>query len=268
MSTDPVSVQALADQQNALLSAIMAPHAQAPSRGLAAYRANAYASAERALQAAYPVIAQLVGEDNFGYLARDFWQHHPPQHGDLALWGSELPAFLAAADQLADVPYLPDVARIEWALHRCAGAPDRWQDTASFAALAQHAPEALSFLIAPGAAVLPSTFPAGAIVLAHQGQGSMEQAAALWHAGTAQTALVWRQCFAPRLRVLHDAELAFTSALCAGQTLAHALDLAHPDFDFSAWLSAHVQNGFLLGTELRHWRARSAGTPNALAAGT
>ncbi len=243
-----LSAQAsLAQQQNALLDNIFAKHCNAPSRGLAAYRANAHASAERALQAAYPVMAQLMGEENFHYLARDFWRRHPPQRGDLAQWGKALPAFLAASDQLADTPYFADVAHIEWALHRCAGAADGAQDMASFTALAQHAPEALSFLIAPGAAVLASPYPAAAVVLAHQSQGNLDHAAALWHAGVAQTALVWRQGFVPRLRVLPDAEIAFTSAAFAGHTLAYALDLAHPDFDFSVWLSDHVQHGLLLG---------------------
>ena len=250
MSTAAWAQLSLAQQQSALLSSIFASHASAPSRGLAAYRANTHASAERALQAAYPVVAQLMGEDNFCYLARDFWHQHPPQRGDLAQWGGDLPAFLAASEQLADTPYLADVAHIEWALHRCAGAPDRAQDAVSFAALAEHAPEALSFLIAPGAVVLASAYPAAAVVLAHQGQGSMEHAGALWRAGVAQTALVWRQGFAPRLRVLQDPEIAFTSAVCAGHNLAKALDLAHPDFDFSAWLTAQVQNGVVLGVAL------------------
>jgi Putative DNA-binding domain len=243
-----VSVQAsLAKQQNALLGSIFAARADATSRGLAAYRANAHASAERALQAAYPVVMQLMGEENFYYLARDFWHQYPPQRGDLAQWGYALPEFLAAAEQLADTPYLADVAHIEWALHCCAGAADCAQDTASFAALARHAPEALSFFTAPGSVVLPSAYPATAVVLAHQGQGSMEHAAALWRAGVAQTALVWRQGFAPHLRVLHATEIAFTRAACAGQTLAQALDLAHADFDFSAWLASNVLNGLLLG---------------------
>jgi Putative DNA-binding domain len=247
MSVDPSSLAWLAEEQNALLASIFAARAIVPSRGLAAYRANAHASAERALQAAYPVVAQLMGEGDFHYLARDFWHQHPPQLGDLAQWGGAFPAFLAASDQLTDTPYLADVAHIEWALHRCAGAADRVLDAASFAALTRHEPEALCFLVAPGAIVLPSRYPAAAVVLAHQGLGSMEQAATLWHAGVAQTAVAWRQGFAPRLRVLHDADVAFTAAACAGQTLACALALAHPDFDFSAWLASQVQTGLVLG---------------------
>jgi Putative DNA-binding domain len=247
MNVAAPSLALLAEQQNALLASIFTARAVTPSRGLAAYRANAHASAERALLAAYPVVAQLIGEESVHYLARDFWHQHPPRRGDLAQWGNALPTFIAASDQLADTPYLADVARIEWAVHCCAGAPDRTQSTASFALLAQYPPEALRFIIAPGAVVLPSAYPAATVVLAHQGQASMEKAAALWQAKVAQTGVVWRQGFAPRLRVLPDAEIAFTSAVCGGQNLAYALDQAHPDFDFSAWLNAQVQNGLLLG---------------------
>ncbi len=237
----------LVQQQNGLLAAIFTVQADLPSRGLAAYRTNAHASAQRALQAAYPVIEQLVGPDNFALLARDFGHQHPPQRGDLAHWGHQLAAFLATSSQLVDTPYLADVAHIEWALHTCAGAADRAQDSASFAALAQHAPENLSFTIAPGVHVLASAYPAAAIVLAHQGQGTLGDAAALLGAGAAQTALVWRAGFAPRVRALAQSEQAFTQAVCSGLCLAHALDCADTAFDFSAWLTAAVQSGLVMG---------------------
>jgi Putative DNA-binding domain len=237
----------LAQQQNDLLHAIFATRVDASSRGLAAYRANAHAIAERALQAAYPILVQLIGEENFTYLARDFWHQHPPQRGDLAQWGDQLPLFLAASDQLSDVPYLADVARIEWALHTCAGAADGSQDVESFALLTQHAPEEIYVTLAAGAQLLTSAYPAAAIAMAHLGHGTMDDAAQLLHTGVGQTALVWRQRFAPRLRVVRPAELGFTSAVCAGHSLAQALDAAHCDFDLRTWLSDAVHSGLLLG---------------------
>jgi Putative DNA-binding domain len=251
MSQDLSAPAWLAQQQNALLGSIFAARYDAPSRGLAAYRANAHASAERALQAAYPVLAQLVGAENFAYLAHDFWHQHPPQRGDLAQWGSVLPQFVASSAQLADTPYLADVATIQWALHTCASAADAQPDVASFAVLAQHDPEALTLRLAPGAQVLRSAYPAAAITLAHLGQGTLDEAAELLRAGVAHHALVWRQGYAPRLRVLAESELTFIDALCAGHTLAQALDSAVTDFDFSAWLAAQVRSGLLLGVAVR-----------------
>ncbi len=245
------ALASLAQAQNSLLDRIFAARTDTASRGLAAYRANAHASAERALLAAYPVLAQLVGEESFAYLARDFWHQQPPQRGDLAQWGATLPQFVAASTQLADTPYLADVAAIEWALHTCASAADAEPDLASFAALTQHDPEALMLRLAPGTQVLRSAYPAAAITLAHLGQGTLDEAAALLRAGVAQHALVWRQGYAPRLRVLAESELACIDALCAGHSLAHALDAASADFDFSSWLAAQVQSGLLLGVTVR-----------------
>ncbi len=244
----------LAEQQNRLLTSIFAARVEVindiPSRGLAAYRANAHATAQRALQAVYPVLEQLIGADNFAYLTRDFWHQCPPQRGDLAQWGEGFAAFVAASAQLADTPYLADVARIEWALHTCALAADRVQDMAGFALLSQHDPQDVALRAAPGACVLHSAYPAAAITLAHQDLSDLGDAASLLRAGTAQSALVWRQGFAPRLRVLHESELAFAAAVCEGQALATALDAAHPDFDFSTWLATQVRDGLLLGVDV------------------
>ena len=75
----------LATQQQALLEALLAwpaddamqkiaAHAIDPrARGLKAYQANGHALAERALQAAYPVVAQLLGDESFADLARALW---------------------------------------------------------------------------------------------------------------------------------------------------------------------------------------------------
>ncbi|MBA4175071.1 MAG: hypothetical protein C0505_00690 [Leptothrix sp. (in: Bacteria)] len=95
-----------------------------PARGLAAYRANAGALAERALAAAYPTLQQLLGADSLAGLARHFWHRHPPQAGDIARGGADLADFIAAAPALADEPYLADLARLEWAVHCAATAAD------------------------------------------------------------------------------------------------------------------------------------------------
>ena len=170
-------------QQQSLLDALFArpgsPHATGAvhhlnkwiepraSRGLMAYQANGHALAERSLLAAYPVIAQLIGTDSFNALARDLWHSHPPRWGDLAQWGDALPAFLADNEQLTEVPYLADVARVEWALHRAAGAPDADSDLPSFARLSTEDPEGLTLRLAPGTALITSAWPVVSLVTAH-----------------------------------------------------------------------------------------------------
>jgi hypothetical protein len=248
MSWDGAITQ-LAEQQNRLLAEIFSTDA-ATSRGLIAYRANSHATAEKALQAAYPVIMQLMGIENFNYLARDFWHHCPPVRGDLAQWGEELPEFLSASSQLTNTPYLADVAKLEWALHQCASAANPPHDRASFSLLTSHPPEQLHFTVAAGTKIITSQYPIASIVLAHQGQADMQDAGQLLGDGVAQCVLVWRQNYTPCLRILPVAEQAFTAAICAGAPLSSALDAGHAELDFSTWLTTHVQNGWLLGIHI------------------
>lgn len=259
-------MNALAAQQQALVSALWArrsgdaaallvPHAERPDealflRGLQAYRSNGRELAQRALESAYPVVAQLLGEEGFAALARELWLRHPPRRGDLAQWGGELAALVQALPDLhGEEPYLPDLARLEWALHRCAVAADVAPDAGSLALLSEADPARVRLRLVPGTALLPSAWPVASIVLAHlQGRPTLEEAALRLREGVAETALVWRQGFKPMLREVAPHEAAFLAALQEGRALADSLQLA-PQLDFGAWLAAAWQQGLLAGAE-------------------
>ena len=230
-------------------------------RGLAAYRTNAGALAERALQAAYPVVAELIGSDSFALMARQFWQHHPPERGDLAEWGSALPGFLADDPQLANVPYLADVAQVEWALHRNASAPDAAPfEPASFALLGEHAPDQVTLRLPPGVTLQRSCWPVASLINAHLcGDPAMDTVAERVRARQGETALVWRRGLRPHLAACTDAEAALIDTLLAGQSLLAALEAADTvdietdspaSFQFSPWLNAAVTQGLVLGASL------------------
>lgn len=217
-------------------------------RGLMAYQANGHALAERSLLAAYPVIAQLIGNESFNALARDLWHHHPPQGGDLARWGDALPAFLATNKQLADLPCLADVARVEWALHRAASAQDADTDLPSFVRLTSEDPEALTLLLAPGTALITSAWPVVSLVTAHTtGEPTLAEAGQRLRAGLGESAVVWRQGWRPCVEACPANALGVLQALLAGASLTNALDQAAGDFDFSDWLTHAVHSGLVTG---------------------
>ena len=249
----PGDARDLADTQ--LATRLDTRHAQW-ARGLAAYRSNGHAMAERALRAAYPVIAAMLGDQNFDLLARDLWHTHPPRCGDLALWGDALPGFLQASDTLSDVPYLGDVARTEWALHRAAGAADAVSDLPSFARLASEDPQGLALVLSPGTAVIGSRFPVASLVTAHlQDPPSLAEVAQRLRDGVGEHAVVWRQGLRPRIAAITPPAAALVQALQAGADLPAALDVAGaadttpPGFDFSAWLTAAVTDGLVIGVQ-------------------
>lgn len=231
----------------AAISAWLSDPAPRARRGLQAYAANAGALAERALAAAFPTLAELVGATPFAALARAFWQAHPPSRGDVAQWGEALPGFVAAAAQLADEPYLADVARLDWAVHLAEQASDADGAAQGFEQLASSEPDRLWLHLAAGTALLSSPHPVATIWQAHRGKAAdrfapVRQAFAQ---GAAEHALVWRQGYRAQVTVLPDAATGFTQAVLAGQSLGQALDGAAPGFAFEPWLLAALQQGWI-----------------------
>ena len=218
------------------------PGSATAAQALAAYRGNAGATAERALGAAFPTVAALVGGESFAALARHFWHAHPPLRGDLGEWGAELPGFVAGSGQLADVPYLAAVARLDWAVHLATRAADAPPDAASRAAavldaLARADPDQLRLPLAAGTALVSSEHPVATLWLAHAGQVSFEAARVALEARRAEHALVWRDAqYRVQVQALDDADAAFTGALLQSRVLSAALDAAGPGFALDRWL--------------------------------
>ena len=217
------------------------------ARGQKVYINNGFSLAERTLLAAYPVMAQLLGADSFALLARDFWLAHPPVRGDLAHWGAALGDFVQHNALLVDEPYLGDVARVEWALHRSASAADRDAQPATFALLSTVEPDALTLQLASGVFVLASAYPVVSIITAHLGGGpTLEALGSKLRASERECALVWRQGFKPQVASCTVAQAGFMQALLSGASLLSALESAE-EFDFNHWLPTAVQSGLVLG---------------------
>jgi hypothetical protein len=220
------------------------------ARGLKAYQTNGHMLAERALKAAYPVIAQMLGQDSFGDLARALWHDQPPSLGDIAQWGSTLHAYIRASDQLQDEPYLPDVAKAEWALHCCASAADTRGDMATLALLTTHDPTEVCMNIAEGWTVVQSEWPLASLLSAHlEHRPSFAEVGQQLQAGVAQDVLVWRCGLRPRVRETMAGEAAFLQKIQQGCTLDMALQTA-PSLDIGTWLPLAVQEQLLVSVHV------------------
>jgi hypothetical protein len=215
--------------------------------GLQAYRANAAALAERALAAAYPTIAALLGAESFAAMARDHWQQHPPERGDVAEWGAHLPDFIARQPALADEPYLPDSARLDWAVHQASRAADHGGPPQNIERLADADPAQLRLTLAPGAALVDSCWPIASIWQAHQHHNAQRFDAVreAFAAQRGESAWVVREGWAVRVQALDDPSAAFMRAVLNGQSLADALEAAGPQFAFDHWLIQALRAGWI-----------------------
>src|ERR1700752_3128513 len=86
---------------------------------------NTFASVlTTALRLSFPAVHRLVRAEFFEGAARVFIEAYPPKSACLDDYGVEFPDFLSGFERASSLAYLPDVARLEWAVNRALHAPD------------------------------------------------------------------------------------------------------------------------------------------------
>lgn len=194
--------------------------------GFAIYRRGVAAHAAGALAAAYPVVRRLVGEAFFAEAVRRYARAHPSSSGDLHEFGAAFGAFLARYAPARPVPILPDMARLEWALHECRLAGDGVG--ADFAALGTLGPAEHAYVrlaMHPAARLLSSAHPILAVWEANQAgrDGRPEPLPGPDHV------LVHRAGLEPRAARLAPAEWTIAKAIASGAALGEVVDGLDPD---------------------------------------
>src|SRR5476651_119238 len=133
---------------------------------LAIHRHHIARSLANALAGTFPTVQALVGADFFRRIAGAFVARHPPTQPVLAEYGSDFAGFLAAEEAMHGLPYLADMARLDWALNVAFHSP-----RSLGADLAGVLPEALLskvLTLVPGAALVRSRYPIDRIWTASQ----------------------------------------------------------------------------------------------------
>ncbi|MGZ8289333.1 MAG: MNIO family bufferin maturase [Telluria sp.] len=224
--------------------AALAHFKDAQPRRFALYRGNMTVTWDKVLANAYPVIRQLVGDDFFKGLSRAYGVSHPAGEADLNRFGHEFGHFLAAFPHVADYPYLPDMARLEWALHRSRYAPDAVP--AGAAQLAAFDPaqfEAARVTMHPACSLFASERAVAPLWFAHQESSGVGFPADMEQPSFA---LVTRARWKSEVTALAPAAHAALTALAQGLAFGPALDAAFAldeDFDVGAHLSQWLQLG-------------------------
>lgn len=100
------------------------PEVSLRSQAFAVYRNTSARGAVEALRASYPTVDMLVGEQMFTQVALDYRRETPPRSPILSEYGGSFPAFLARQPWSCELPYLADVARLDWLWLESFLAPD------------------------------------------------------------------------------------------------------------------------------------------------
>lgn len=244
---------ALDAPQDAALLPLLVAGRIAPGERLAVYRSNARHNGREALRAVYPVLEQLVGAEFFAAAAERYRRAHPSTSGDIHDFGRHFADFLAGLAPAAGLPYLPDMARLEWAIHEVfhAAAPPPFP-LERLAAVEAAAQARLRFRLGPACRLLASPWPLQRLWQLHQPGVAWDEEFDLASGGV--ELLVRRSGFEVLLDALEPGEYALLRRLANGQPLGAAFAaLQHrvPAFDLAAFLQRHLLASTLADFSLR-----------------
>ena len=210
----------------------------------ALYRGNLVGTWNKTLAAAYPVLQELVGEEFFGGLTRAYGKAFPSDNGDLNLFGAHFAQFLEEFEHVADYPYFPDMARLEWLLHRAHYADSGHPIGAGeFTTLTPEQMDYARLQLNPACSLVFSDWAVVELWQAHQ--PGMEHAFPT-ELASPNYGLVVRPNWKTDLLSLTLPAYALLAALAQGEFLGPALDAAleiDADFDFGT----HLQTWLKLG---------------------
>jgi len=130
------------------------------ARRFAVHRNTVRVTLVEALAVAFPVVRALVGEEFFAAAAGLYVAAEPPRSPVLALYGDGFADFLGGFPPAAELPYLPDVARLERLLTCAYHAADGVAASrADFAGLDADAAARLALVRHPATRTLLSPWP-------------------------------------------------------------------------------------------------------------
>ena len=219
---------------------------------LGIYRRTIVTNYRNALGATYPVVRRLVGVSRFHAYVDAYVATHPSRSGDLNEYGATFGDFLGRHPAALDLPYLPDVARLEWGIDEANRAGDSNTDPVSvLGALAACPGEELPLLrlrLDGTCRLIESPFPLLRIwqvnQLGHDGEMRVD-----FNAGR-DCLRVRREPAGVALERIGGGDFAWLSALSARSNLAVAIaeaQRADATFDLGNALHRFIGDGTITG---------------------
>lgn len=239
--TQTAFAKALLTPDAALPSGLIDPFGQPAPKRFSVYRNNVASSLTRALEAAFPTVRKLVGDEFFGATAVVFLRAHPPRSPILMHYGAEFPGWLEGFAPVSHLGYLPDVARLDQAMRESYHAADSAPlDEVQFQRLLGADLADLRLVLAPSLRLVQSRWPLQAIWAANHEAGPAPRPAA-------QDVVVLRPGFDPRPHVLPPGGGALLAALAQGERLGESLDRIDGQVDLAATLGLLITGKAIIG---------------------
>ena len=211
------------------------------------YRNNHYASLIDALRDTCPAVARLVGDEFFTAMAGSYVAAHAPDSPVMLEYGDRFADFVAAFEPAANLPYLADVARLEYAWYRAYHAAEA--DSLRPGDLTDVAPDRagdLLFRFHPSVQLLDSTWP---VLSIWEANADPARDGSIAPDLGPESILIVRPRHDVQVLRLPDAGYEFLTALGAGSTLSQSAQRAqntNSGFDLPANLQGLLESGAVI----------------------
>jgi len=212
------------------------------------YRESAIGNIIIPMQITYPVIEKLVGREFFRATCRQYIKTYWPKTGNMDDYGQEFAEFLSNFEPVKELPYISDVARLEWLYHESSIADDMEpSDWTSFASLSEDDIEKTEILLHPTVRLFYSLYPVKEIwdINQHEPQANSELDLDTLEGGYI---LCYRQGIKTVTLTIAEADYTFLFAILNGKTLYQSAELAldiDQGLDIQGIMATYLKNGVL-----------------------
>ena len=233
-----------------------------PHGRMSIYHHSALGNIEHAMALTYPVTKALVGDKFFRFAIKYYANDTRPPSPNIDEYGEDFADFLAQFEPAQKLPYLPDVARLEWHYQISALAPrSQVIDSNALSAVAQEKYFSLYLHLPASAQFFSSPYPVDKIWHWSQdnneqdnGEGEQEQPPLILEDEGGCNILIIRPFAQVNiLRILPEEQI-FLRALQRGANLFEAYEEAtaiNEEFDLAHYLQRHISSatfsGFTIG---------------------
>ncbi len=235
----------LSDQSSDIANFIRATKADDTEIRFDVYRNNVRTSLVEVMRSAFPAVNYFAGRDNFAYAASRFLVVDPPRIPYLSGYGAQFPKFLRDFAPARAMPWLSDLARLEWACQESLFAADAEALRIEHISQLGDYGHSVQLKPHPSLRVISSSYPVLSLwERARSGENKSEGQADYDKLG--ETVLLIRPQDDVEFHLLSPGEAALVTAILGGEDLAEALEAtsrAQPAQDLGYILAVLVARG-------------------------
>jgi hypothetical protein len=216
---------------------------------LSVYAGGYYARIRQSLGEVYGAVRHILGSKVFGETSDAYAQSQPSHEYNITQAGRLFPEFLSRAPISQRLPFLPDLARLEWTVCESFHAFDQSPvDPQRFAALSMEAWGKARLILQPSVRLASSAWP---ILDLWQARTQPREAINVDLVNRPQRVLIFRKGVEVFCRLIDEPQRELLRRLQSGEPLGAACAAAFMDdpSTISTWFSSWTSDGLFQGIE-------------------